>query len=124
MTYQFYFGKNDVYIGASTVTEKDGFQFRIDIEYDDMMRIEDVDCYSQKEIKAWKEGKWCYGGIVVHAQKNGVNLGIVTSLWGIEIGDYFPQCALYVNDVIFEMLPEAVENAKKRVAEMLEKLSA
>lgn len=111
-------------IGDFIVLEKEGITFNVSIEYDDMCKPTDVECYSEADIQAWKNDEWNYCGIVFHASKNGVEIGCVASLWGIEIGDYFKDYHLYINDEVNNMLDDALEEAKKQVQYMLENLSA
>ena len=118
-----YFDKY-TYIGDCITLEKEGIIFTVSLEYDDVCKPTDFDCYSEEDVKAWERGEWIYCGIVFHAEKNGVGLGIVESLWGIEIGDYFKDYHIYINDEVNNMLDDALEEAKKQVQYMLENLSA
>ncbi len=111
-------------IGDSMTLERDGIIFTVSLEYDDVRRPTDYECYSEDDVKAWRKDEWSFCGIVFRAEKNGVDLGIVDSLWRIEIGDYFKDYHVYISDTVEEMVPGAVKEALKRVQEMIEKLSA
>ena len=111
-------------IGDYITLERDGIIFTVSLEYDDICKPTDFDCCSKEEIQAWERDEWNYCGIVFRAEKNGVDLGIVESLWGFKIGDYFKDYHLYINDEVNNMLSDALEEAKKQVQYMLEKLSA
>ena len=111
-------------IGDCITLEKEGIIFAVSLEYDDVCKPTDFDCYSKEEIQAWERDEWSYCGIVFRAEKNGVGLGIVESLWGIAIGDYFKDYHVFISDTVEDMVSEAVKEALKRVQETIEKLSA
>ena len=110
-------------IGDCITLEKEGIIFTVSLEYDDVCKPTDYECYSEEDVKAWEREEWSYCGIVFHASKNGVDLGIVESLWGIEIGDYFKDYHVYISGTVEEMISEAVKEALKRIQETIEKLS-
>ncbi|NNM74764.1 hypothetical protein [Enterovirga aerilata] len=71
-----------------------------------------------RRLQAWCSGEWHWCGVVVTVFKAGIELGSA-SLWGIEsdAGDYLAEVAN-------ELLPEALDDAKARVAELAEELAA
>lgn len=65
-----------------------------------------------ERLRRWCNDDWSYVGVVVTVSAKGVELGFA-SLWGIEsdAGDYLVEVAN-------ELLPEAMEEARKRIAEI------
>lgn len=86
-----------------------------------------------KRMELWREGSWCYYGVVITAEKCGVELlrEFDHALWGIEgnwptwkgmpSDDYdntLPVNNNYLHQVANELLPEAIEAAKAKLAEL------
>jgi hypothetical protein len=69
-------------------------------------------------LRKWCSDQWHYCGIVVTAYREGIALGSA-SLWGIEsdAGDY-------LLEVANELLPEALEEARERVARLAGELTS
>lgn len=65
-----------------------------------------------ERFRRWCNGDWSYVGVVVTVSARGVDLG-TASLWGIEsdAGDY-------LLEVANELLPEAMEEARKRIVDL------
>lgn len=107
----------------------DGIEFRARLEHDWDCRPEDADCYTKRQIQAWKDDQWHYFGLVVSAHVDGIELGDFASLWGIE--GNFPSRRKNPNkcflEVANELLTEAIESAKteaSRIRSVLEKVAA
>jgi len=117
------FSRYDVIAGDSISCTVDGTDYTATIRYDSHTTPYDFECYTPEQIKACKRGDWCFVGIEVTAERNGVNLcvfsdGSFASLWGIESNsrpDYLLEVA---NDLLRESIPEANE-ARKRIAKAM-----
>jgi hypothetical protein len=95
----------------------DSVQIVATVVHDDYYTPDDCDCYSEDEIRRWKEDEWDFIGIVltleVNGQEvatlnsqwvevNGQEVATLNSLWGIERNltadhSYFSE---YANDLI------------------------
>jgi hypothetical protein len=124
--------------GDSISTEVEGFKLVAKLEHDNYYGIDDDDMHNpdqtvtgvdqagQEKIlaarKAYQNGEWAYGGIVIESSYKGVPLvSHSASLWGIEY-NYPEQSNEYLTEVANELLPEALEEAKSVLAEMRAKL--
>ena len=47
----------------------------------------DFDCYTPKQLEAWRNEDWYFVGVYVVASINGIDLSM-SSLWGIEYGEF------------------------------------
>jgi len=120
-----------------------GYHVVAKIERDDHYGIDDDDCHSvDQEVTGcndeqfawlmhcrseWGNDEWFYCGIVLSVFFNGVEIEEhAASLWGIECN--YPQQDgktdnSYLRTVANELLPEAIEAAKKRHEELIQKLT-
>jgi len=124
-------------VGDTITTQLDGYEFTARVEYDDDYNIDSDDKFNTKlwvtayndiqkkqildDEHAWFNNKWFYGFISIHASFNGVSLPIFVSLGGLEIN--LRDSNKYLLDVANELLPEAIEEAKKARLELIEKLT-
>ena len=80
--------------------------------------------YSPAEITAWENGKWMFNGMVVSAEYNGISLGDLTSLYGIETNMPGSDNS-YLTSTFYEvLLPEAREQALIALETLRSKLAA
>lgn len=76
-------------------------------------------------LKAWENDEWFYCGVCVVIEKNGVQLtdDYEHALWGIECNYPHPgryRRNGYLRTVANELLPEALEAAKAKLAQLAE----
>jgi hypothetical protein len=142
---------NFVCEGETITCEVDGYAVTAKVVRDVDRDIDDDDCHNPDQSvtgcnaeqqarllanrKAYNRDEWWYCGIVLSVSRNGIELSDhAASLWGIEANYPDPNplehgyqsdhtCNSYLRDVANELLPEALEVAKKRRAEMLETLA-
>ena len=77
-----------------------------------------VDCYSEEDIERWKNGDWCYVGIVVTAEYKGWLLcDTAASLWGLECG-LTEDSGDYLSEIAAAMLIEGFQVAKAELAKL------
>lgn len=74
------------YVGSKEIN---GLRFRIDIEPDtDVRPDKDYDCYDADDIKAWKEDRWRFVGVIVTPEYKGHAIReCADSLWAVEWGE-------------------------------------
>lgn len=75
-------------------------------------------------MKAWENDKWCYVGVSITIDKDDVALTgtFDCALWGIEMN--YPKQGnrrvnSYLRDVANELLPDAIEAAKAKLAQLV-----
>lgn len=108
--------------GDDLTTNEGVFTIRARIEFDHNSSPEDADCYTPEMVEAWKADEWFFAGIVLNVSVNGIDLGVNTSLWGVEINlENDNSHALIVAN---EMIGEAVEEAKAQLARLADIASA
>ncbi len=101
--------------GDSVMFEHGKFTFNVRLEYDDFSTPYELECYSDSDIRKWKDDEWFYGGLVVSVSYNGFHLSDnIASLWGLECN--------FGNDNSFLMgyAEELVEEAREEAEELLE----
>lgn len=109
-------------VGDSITWQLEGFDIVAHLEYDTDTKPTDSDCYAPEDVQRWRDDKWFYVGVVLSVSRNGVELSDhAASLWGIDC-NFSDTSNAYLSEVAQEMEDEAVECAKKRVLEILEKL--
>lgn len=109
-------------VGDSITWQLEGFDIVAHLEYDTDIKPTDSDCYAPEDVQRWRDDKWFYVGVVLSVSRNGVELSDhAASLWGIDC-NFSDTSNAYLSEVVQEMEDEAVECAKKRVLEILEKL--
>src|SRR5216683_3981349 len=66
----------------------DGLSYRIEVEPDYASTPYDADCYTPKQIEAWKRDDWQYVGVTVTPYLDGLGMDLPgeNSLWGLEWG--------------------------------------
>ena len=89
-----------------------GFAIRATIMEDCDTSPSDCDCYSEEEIKQWKNDYWFFCGVVLSVYKAGVCLSDrAASLWGIECN--FPNAPnSYLSDIVRDLETEAMQEAE------------
>lgn len=104
-----------VVIGEHIDCEVDGFMVRATLHFDSDTVAPD-DC---PERDAWLKDDWHYYGVVLTVRKCGVTLTekYHHALWGIE-GNYPGGDNSYFRMVANELLPEALEAARKKIQEL------
>jgi hypothetical protein len=113
--------------GDSITCAVDDIEFTARLEHDWDSSVHDADCYRPKDIAAWKRDEWHFFGLVISATQDGVDLGDhLASLWGIE--GNFPSRKKnpnkYFREAANDLLPEALEEAKKERARIIATLTA
>jgi len=94
---------------------------RVERDYDTNPHV--YDCYTPEAVKAWKDDEWYYCGIVLSVSRNGVTVDDhAASLWGIEC-NYPGSDNAYLLEVANELTGEAVEQADKERARLIDALS-
>lgn len=107
--------------------EIEGVTYTARLVHDWDSKPSDCDCYSKRQIEAWKADEWHFFGVVISAEIDGIDLGdYLASLWGIE--GNFPSRRknpnTYFRDVANELLAEAVEAASAERSRILVTLAA
>lgn len=89
-----------------------GFTIRATINEDCDSTPYDSECYSEDEIRQWKNDDWFYCGVILSVYKAGVCLSAnASSLWGVECN--FPGTSNdYLLDVIKELETEALQEGE------------
>ena len=109
-------------VGDSITWQLEGFDIVARIEFDHDTRPDQFDCYAPEDVQRWWDDKWFYVGVVLSVSRNGVELlDHAASLWGVDC-NFSDTSNAHLSEVAQEMEDEAVECAKKRVLEILEKL--
>ena len=104
--------------GDSIVWRNGGFTLTASIDSDDVATPREVDCYSEEDIEGWKNGDWCYVGIVVTAEYKGWLLGdTAASLWGLECG-LTEDSGDYLSEIAAAMLVEELQVAKVELTKL------
>lgn len=122
--------KFDSYVcPGDSVTIEDGlFTFTSRIEYDQdscpTEYMDENDPQDAEAIRAWRNGEWFFCGIVIDVAYNDIELDTnVVGLWSIE-ANYPGSDNSYLNEVVQDLLPEAKQEAQKRLEEIRAKLAA
>lgn len=89
-----------------------GFTIRATISEDYDSSPSDYDCYTEEQIKQWKNDDWFYCGVILSVYKAGVCLSAnAASLWGIECN--FPNASnSYLSDIVKDLETEALQEAE------------
>jgi len=65
------------------------YDFQIEIVHDGDVHPGDSDCYTDKQVAAWKNDEWQFVGVDVVPTRHGVTVyGAREALFGVEYGDY------------------------------------
>ena len=98
-----------------------GFVIRATIMEDTNSSPHDYDCYTEEQIKQWKNDEWFFCGIVLSVYKAGICLtNNAASLWGIEC-NFTGTSNDYLLDVIKELETEALQEGDA-ILHLLQKL--
>ena len=109
--------------GDSVMFEHGKFTFNVSLEYDDISTPYEWECYSDSDIRKWKNDEWYYGGLVVSVSYNGVHLSDnIASLWGLECN--FGEDNSYLMIQAEELVKEAGDEAKKLLESVRSRLAA
>ena len=104
--------------GDSITWRNGGFTLTARVEFDDATRPREFDGYSEKDLRRWKNGDWCYVGIVVTAEYKGWLLcDPVASLWGLECG-LADDSGDYLSEIAAAMLIEEFQVAKAELTKL------
>jgi hypothetical protein len=104
---------------TSTKEFPGGWEIEARLEFDDMTRPSDYDCYDDKEIERWNNDEWWYCGIVLSVYKNGIMLNKhAASLWGVEAN--IVDNNEYLNDMFLELCDEALDKGKETLKTLME----
>ena len=104
--------------GDSITWRNGGFTLTARIEFDDLTRPGEFDCYSEEDIKRWEADEWYYVGIVVSAEYKGWLLeDPVASLWGLECG-LAEDSGDYLSEIAAAMLVEELQVAKAELTKL------
>ena len=97
-----------------------GFTIRATIMEDTDSSPHDYDCYTEEQIKQWKNDEWFFCGIVLSVYKAGVCLSDrAASLWGIECN--FPNASnSYLSDIVRDLEPEALQEAEAVLKKLID----
>lgn len=109
-------------VGDKIEWSADGFDFVAHLEADTDSHVNDSECYTPKQITAWKNDEWFFVGVVVSVSRNGVELSEhAASLWGIDCN--FPSRRKnpnwYLADVAQELQSEALNVARAEQARIV-----
>ena len=117
------FGKFDSYacFGEARSVVVGQFTVRAVIEHDQDSSPDEYDCYSDEDKARWRNDDWHFCGIVLHVSCGGVVIDDhAASLWGIEL-NLLDQND-YLSDVADELLPDAIESAKRTAKALVDLL--
>jgi hypothetical protein len=91
--------------------------------YDDMdTNPGDFDCYTESDVRAWKDGDWCYVGVVLSVYAGETLLvDHAASLWGIEC-NYLSGNNEYLSEVANDLLSDAVWEGKSAAIRLRDSL--
>ena len=107
--------------------EVDGLTIVATIYEDTDTHPEDFECYTESDIRAWKDGDWCYVGVVLSVYAGETLLvDHAASLWGIDC-NYPSGNNAHLSEVANDMLPDALEQGKSvaiRLRDSLQSVAA
>lgn len=114
-------------VGDSVTWSAGGFDITARVEFDSDTRPDEFDCYTPRQISAWKNDDWFFCGIVLSVSRNGVELSNhAASLWGIDCN--FPSRRknpnAYLSEICGELQTEAIEHAAAEQARIVSALGA
>lgn len=96
--------------------QHDGFDVRIEMQYDPDNTPYGVDCYTPAQIEDWRNDGWHYVGFVYTASRAGIPLGHA-SIWGTELnieGGTIGGIADWIREDYYhpDMLADAIHDAR------------
>lgn len=109
-------------IDQKRIGNLDGFEIDARLVPDPDTDPRDYDCYDADQVAAFRLDCWQFVGVIVSASRAGVELGS-SSLWAVEYGDMpgvddFVNPLADVHDYVDDLIPEAIAEARKRLAEL------
>lgn len=111
-------------IGDTITWTRDGFDITATIHADQDTHPTDFDCYSDEDVRKWRDDEWFFVGVVISVSRNGVELDDhAASLWGIEC-NFLPSGNEYIATVAQELELEAVSAARVAQSRMLAALTS
>lgn len=105
-----------------------GWRVTASTKFDAAATPMDADCYSAKDIAAWKADEWRYVGVIVTVtDEDGREWGW-DAIWSVEddftTDDGTTTYALDREDLITDLIQQAADEAAKAVAAFVEKWNA
>lgn len=99
------------------------FTIQAAIVPDNDTRATDFDCYTPKQLEAWKRGNWQLYGMILSVWVDDYRLDShAASLWGIDCN--FPGSDnAHLQEIANDLLPEALKRAETIRASLLAKLA-
>ena len=65
------------------------YDFNVRIYADTDAHPGDSDCYTDKQVEAWKDDEWRFVGVEITPTRHGVTIhGAMDALWGLEFGSW------------------------------------
>ena len=106
------------------LTSAEGFDLKIRQLVDSETRPDDFECYSEKDLDAWRGSHWDFVGYQVVASKAGIELGDA-AIFGVEDGIELDNGSTYNMDAFIaenyyleDLVRDAVHEAKIKLAEL------
>jgi hypothetical protein len=111
-----------VCVGDYIEIEEEGFTLKATVQEDSDTKPTDFDCYSEKDIKAWRNDDWFYCGLVLSVSYKGLELSThAASCWGLECN--IIDNNLHLTEMAHELKHEAIEEGKKELQRIRELLA-
>ena len=111
-----------VCVGDYIEIEEEGFTLKASVVHDESTKPTDFDCYSEKDIKAWRNDEWFYCGLVLSVSYKGLELSDhAASLWGVECN--IIDNNKHLTETAHELKQEAIEEGKKELQRLRELLA-
>ena len=112
--------------GDNISCELDGFTFTATLHRDYDSRPDEYECYTAKQIAAWKNDDWHYFGVVISVHCDDIEISDhAASLWSIE--GNFPSRRKnpnkYFREVANDLLSEALDVARRESARIVSTLA-
>lgn len=112
-------------IGDRITCTVDGVEFTARLRDDTDTHVNDFDCYTKAQKAAWSADRWMFVGVELTASKNGIDLGYLGSLWGVDCN--FPSRKknpnAYLLEVANDLLTENRDQVAEKIAAMVEALT-
>lgn len=113
---------------------RDGFELSARLYYDSDSTPDDYDCFTPKQVQAWRNDEWQFVGLVITASIAGTELGRA-SCWSVESGLWTDTDEndnvtgtrvldpLRDDDYLNDLIPEAIADARANLARINEKVT-
>ena len=109
--------------GDQIVTTNGPFEIVAHIVYDEFVTPNDCDCYDAHQIAAWHNDAWFFCGIVLDVLLDGIPVAPhAAAIWGVEAN--LSKDNQHLTDTANELLPEALNEAKRTAQKLIAKLAA